>query len=93
MELLMTRCGIGPEFIIVSVLSGILTGWLTYSYPGWLTIHGIPYWFLAIPGTGFLVVGTVVYAVLNMYGNKEQKLKLASAKREKKDTNGQTVIF
>jgi protein-S-isoprenylcysteine O-methyltransferase Ste14 len=57
----MTRCGVGPEFTIVSVLSGILTGWLTYSYPDRFTIHGIPYWFHAIPRTGLLVVGTVVY--------------------------------
>ena len=57
----MTRCGIGPEFSIVSVLSGILTGGLTYLYPDWFAIQGIPYWFLAILGTGFLVVGVVVY--------------------------------
>ena len=57
----MTRCGIGPEFSIVSVLSGTSIGWLTYLYPDRLTIYCIPYWLLAILGTGFLVAGTVVY--------------------------------
>jgi len=57
----MTRCGIGPAFSIVAVLSGILTGGLTYMYPDRLTIRGIPYWAPAILGIGFLGVGTVVY--------------------------------
>jgi protein-S-isoprenylcysteine O-methyltransferase Ste14 len=57
----MTRCGIGPEFSVISVLSGILTGGLTYLYSDRLTILCIPYWFLAILGTGFLAAGTMVY--------------------------------
>ena len=72
----MTRCGIGPEFSIAAVLSGILTGWLSYLSPDRFTILCIPYWVLAILGTGFLVAGTVVYAhslrVFNRGYRKEQ---------------------
>jgi len=57
----MTRCGIGPEFSIVSVLSGILTGGLTYLYPDRFTMLCIPYWLLAILGTGFVAAGIVAY--------------------------------
>ena len=32
-------------------------------------------------------------AVLNISGNKEQKLKISSVKKKKKDTNGRTAIF
>ena len=57
----MTRCGIGPEFSIAAVLSGILTGWLTCLFSGHFTILCIPYWLLGTFGTGFLVAGIVVY--------------------------------
>ena len=57
----MTRCGIGPEFSIVSVLSGIVAGMLTYLYPDQLTIQCIPYWYFAAFGIGFLVLGSVIY--------------------------------
>ena len=32
-------------------------------------------------------------AVLNISGNNEQKLKISSVKKKKKDTNGRTAIF
>ena len=57
----MTRCGIGPEFSVVSVLSGILTGGLSYMYPDRLIILCIPYWFLALLGSGFLAAGVAIY--------------------------------
>ena len=57
----MTRCGIGPEFSIATVLSGVLTGGLTYLYPDRFIISCIPYWILVVPGIGLLVTGTVVY--------------------------------
>ena len=34
-----------------------------------------------------------VKAALNMYENKEQKVKFSSVKRKKKDTNAETAIF
>ena len=57
----MTRCGIGPEFSIAAVLSGILTGWLTCLYPDRFVILCIPYWFLALLGSGFLAAGVAIY--------------------------------
>jgi protein-S-isoprenylcysteine O-methyltransferase Ste14 len=57
----MTRRGIGPKFSVISVLFGVLVGLLTYLYPEHLMIESIPYWLLAILGTGLLVVGTMVY--------------------------------
>ena len=72
----MTRCGIGPEFSIATVLSGVLTGWLTCLYPDRFIITCIPYWVLVIPGIGFLVAGTVVYVyslrIFNRGYQKEQ---------------------
>ena len=62
----MTRCGIGPEFSIVSVLSGILAGWLTYLYSDRLTMLCIPYWFLAI-----LVVPLIAYVSFKVSIHKE----------------------
>lgn len=57
----MTRCGIGPKFSVISVLFGVLAGLLTYVYPERLMIKFIPYWLLAILGTGLIVTGTMVY--------------------------------
>ena len=57
----MTRCGIGPVFSIVTVLIGILTGWLTCLFPGRFVMACIPYWVLVVLGAGFLVSGTLVY--------------------------------
>lgn len=57
----MTRCGIGPRFSVISVLFGVLVGLLIYLYPERLMIESIPYWLLAILGTGLIVVGTMVY--------------------------------
>ena len=57
----MTRCGIGPKFSIISVLFGVLTGFLTYLYPERVMIHSIPYWLLVVLGTGLLAVGIMVY--------------------------------
>jgi len=72
----MTRCGIGPEFSIITVLSGVLTGWLTYLYPYWFIITCIPYWVLVIIGVGLLITGTVIYVhslrVFNRGYRKEQ---------------------
>ena len=72
----MTRCGIGPEFSITAILSGILTGWLTYLFPDWFLIHCIPYRGLAILGIGLLVAGTAVYVyslrIFNRGYRKEQ---------------------
>ena len=75
----MTRCGIGPEFSIVAVLFGILTGGLTYLYPDRLTIPRIPYWILAILGIGFLGAGTVVYVyALRIFNPGHQKGQLVT---------------
>ena len=72
----MTRCGIGPEFSIAAILSGILTGWLTYLYPDRFIIPCIPYWILVIIGIGFLIAGIVVYvyslSIFNRGYRKEQ---------------------
>ena len=72
----MTRCGVGPEFSIAAVLSGILTGWLTYLSPDRFIIPCIPYWILVILGIVFLVVGIVVYVhslrIFNRGYRKEQ---------------------
>jgi len=72
----MTKCGIGPEFSIITVLSGVLTGWFTYLYPDWFIITCIPYLVLVIIGVGFLIVGTVIYVhslrVFNRGYRKEQ---------------------
>jgi len=72
----MTRCGIGPEFSIIAVLSGVLTGWLTYLYPDWFIITCIPYLVLVIIGVGLLITGTVIYVhslrVFNRGYRKEQ---------------------
>ena len=57
----MTRCGIGPEFSIVAVLSGILTGWLTCSFPDRFVMACIPYWVLVILGIGSLAAGIMIY--------------------------------
>lgn len=53
----MTRYGIGPKFAIVTILCGILTGGLTYRYPGRFTLPGIPYWIWATAATVLLVAG------------------------------------
>ena len=72
----MTRCGIGPEFSIITVLSGVLTGWLTYLYPDQFIITCIPYLVLVIIGVGLLMTGTVIYVhslrVFNRGYRKEQ---------------------
>jgi len=71
-----TRCGIGPEFSTITVLSGVLTGLLTYFYPDWFIITCIPYLVLVIIGVGLLMTGTVVYVhslrVFNRGYRKEQ---------------------
>lgn len=72
----MTRCGAGPEFSIVTVLFGLLTGWLTHLCPDWFTITCIPYSVLVIIGVGFLTTGTIIYVhslrMLNRGYRKEQ---------------------
>jgi protein-S-isoprenylcysteine O-methyltransferase Ste14 len=71
-----TKCGIGPEFSIIAVLSGVLTGWLTYFFPDWFIITCIPYSVLVIIGVGLLMTGTVIYVhslrVFNRGYRKEQ---------------------
>jgi len=59
----MTRCGIGPQFSIITVISGVLAGWLTLRYPGLFTIAGIPFWLLASLASVLVLAGTVVYVV------------------------------
>ena len=72
----MTRCGIGPAFSIIAVLSGVLTGWLTCFYPDWFIITCIPYLVLVIIGVGLLMTGTVIYVhslrIFNRGYRKEQ---------------------
>ena len=72
----MTRCGIGPKFFILTVLFGVLAGWLTYLYPDWFIITCIPYWALVIIGIGLLVAGTAIYVLslrifIRGYRNKQ----------------------
>ena len=57
----MTRCGIGPKFSIITVLFGVLTGWLTHLFPKLFIITFIPYWVFVIIGLVFLVSGVGVY--------------------------------
>ena len=57
----MTRCGIGPKFFIISVIFGVLAGFLTYLYPERFMIHFILYRLLFILGLGLLVVGITCY--------------------------------
>jgi len=59
----MTRCGIGPEFSIISVLAGMLAVGLTCWYPERFTIDCVPYWLLAIYGGGLVVAGIVAYVI------------------------------
>ncbi|MCF7973427.1 MAG: isoprenylcysteine carboxylmethyltransferase family protein [Phycisphaerae bacterium] len=59
----MTRCGIGPRFSIITVLCGMVTGWLTYRYPSVFTIQGMPPWFFQVLGSVLLVAGTIVYVI------------------------------
>ena len=72
----MTRCGIGPNFSIAAILSGVLTGWLTHLSPDRFIILCIPYWVLVVFGIGLLVAGTVVYVhslrIFNRGHRKEQ---------------------
>ena len=72
----MTRCGIGPEFSIITVLSGVLTGWLTSLYPDWFVITCIPHWVLIMIGIVLLLTGTVIYVhslrIFNRGYRKEQ---------------------
>jgi protein-S-isoprenylcysteine O-methyltransferase Ste14 len=57
----MTRCGIGPKFSIITVLFGVLTGWLTHLSPNRFVITFIPYWVLVVIGFVLLMVGTILY--------------------------------
>jgi protein-S-isoprenylcysteine O-methyltransferase Ste14 len=59
----MTRCGIGPWFSIITVISGVLAGWLTHRRPELFTIHRIPFWFLASLASVLVFVGMVVYII------------------------------
>ena len=59
----MTRCGIGPRFSIITVIGGVLAGWLTLRYPGLFTIRGIPFWLLASLASILVFVGMVVYII------------------------------
>ena len=72
----MTRCGIGPEFSIITVLSGVLTGWLTSLNPDWFVITCIPHWVLIMIGIVLLLTGTVIYVyslrIFNRGYRKEQ---------------------
>ena len=72
----MTRCGVGPEFSIITVLSGVLTGWLTRLYPERFIMTCIPYWILIVVGTGLFIAGITVYVyslrIFNRGYRKEQ---------------------
>jgi len=73
----MTRCGIGPKFSIITILLGVLAGWLTGIYPDLFIITAIPYWCLVIIGFIFVVPGIVLYLFsLKVYnrGKKNNKL-------------------
>jgi len=77
---MMTRCGIGPGFSIVAVLSGILTGWLTRLFPDEFVISCIPYWILIVLGVGFLVVGIVIYVYsLRIFNRGYRKQQLVTS--------------
>jgi len=57
----MTRCGIGPRFSIITVISGVLAWWLTHRYPGLFAIRGISFWLLTSLASVLVFVGMVVY--------------------------------
>ena len=59
----MTRCGIGPRFSIITVISGVLAGCLTHQYAGPLAIRGIPFWLLASLASVLVFVGMVIYII------------------------------
>lgn len=59
----MTRCGIGPRFSIITVISGIPAMWLTRRFPGLFTIRGIPVWLLAALAGVLVFAGVVVYVI------------------------------
>ena len=59
----MTRCGIGPRFSIITVISGVLAGCLTHQYPGLLTIREIPFWLLALLASVLVFAGMVIYII------------------------------
>lgn len=59
----MIRCGIGPRFSIVTVIAGIVTGWLTHQYPSVFKIQAIPPWIFFVLGSVMVVAGTIVYMI------------------------------
>ena len=56
----MTRCGIGPEFSIITVICGVLASWLTHIYPQ-LVIRGIPFWVFLVTGSVLVIKGVIDY--------------------------------
>ncbi|MCF7958983.1 MAG: isoprenylcysteine carboxylmethyltransferase family protein [Phycisphaerae bacterium] len=75
----MTRCGIGPEFSLISVAAGLVAGGLTYWDPERFTIDFIPYWLLAVSGAGLSVTGIFVYVIsLGTFTIAYQKGQLAT---------------
>ena len=59
----MTRYGIGPKFFIITMLTGVIAGWLTYLFPDLFRLSFIPFWIFAATGAVLLVTGFLVYAV------------------------------
>lgn len=59
----MPRCGIGPQFSIIVVISAVLAGYLTYRCPGLFALRGIPMWLLASLAGVLVSAGVLVYII------------------------------
>ncbi len=59
----MTRCGIGPRFSIITVMTGLVTGWFTHQYPSIFKIQAIPPWCFWGLGSILVVTGTALYVL------------------------------
>jgi len=59
----MTRCGIGPRFSIITVVCGIVTGWLSFKYPTLFMIQSIPSWLFVTLGSVLVVTGMIIYVI------------------------------
>jgi protein-S-isoprenylcysteine O-methyltransferase Ste14 len=75
----MTRCGIGPRFSIITVVCGIVTGWLSFQYPTVFKISGIASWFLVGLGCVLVATGATIYIMaLRLFNDAYRHGKLAT---------------
>lgn len=59
----LARCGIGPRFSIVTVIAGIMAGWISFRHPTIFKIQGVSPWVFVIPGCVLVAAGMTVYVI------------------------------